>query len=552
MGRRSLTDRLTGTPVLRRLDRRAFLRGAGGAAAVGCAGSSRKGRESGTQPETGEPWIDPAGSCGPGTPTAGGDPSAAGACPFPADPFGLGVASGDPLHDRVVLWTRLVVDPTDVAASPDDAADVVWELAADPDFESILQEGLVVARAEGAHAVHVDVDGLESETEYWFRFRCGSFESPVGRARTLPCPDALPEVVRLGFATCQNWLSGFYASHRSLAEAQLDLVVFLGDYIYEAGDVGAVRDHGAPECTDLEGYRNRHGLYRSDPDLQAAHASAPWVAIWDDHEVDNNAAGAATDDAAFAERRRVAYQAWYEHMPVRQAPAEDGGLRIHRHLDLGTLARLVLLDGRQHRDLQPCDDVIGSACDEVSEDRTLLGAEQEAWLETTLAGQSADWVLVANPVVMLPIDLGGVFLNPDQWDGYPTARARFLESVAAHASGRTVLFTGDIHAAGAGVVPAAPADYESAPAIAELVVPPTSSRVTLELAGSVGPLLATQAHIEWWDWTVNGWTEAVVRPEGIEAIYWLVDDVTDPASEVRAARRWQVTPGALRPVDLDA
>mgnify|MGYP000023233054 CR=1 FL=1 len=548
MGRRSLLDRLL--PPKAGVDRRTFLGGLGGLGAVACATGGKPSPDSGDsgRVDSGDP-IDPDGTCSPGAPTATSDTTTAGDSPFSSSPFGLGVASGDPLHDRVILWTRLVEEPTNVAASPTTDADVVWQLAADEAFSTILQEGMVTTTAAQAHSVHVDVDGLDSETEYFYRFICGAHESPIGRTRTLPCPDAHPEQLRLGFAVCQNWRSGFYASHRHMAEARVDLVVFLGDYIYESGDVGDVRDHGAPECMDLSDYRNRHGLYRSDEDLQAAHASAPWVPIWDDHELDNNCEGSATDDAALAARRAAAYQAWYEHMPVRQAPAADGSLQIHRAFDVGALARIVLLDGRQHRDPQPCGDDIGATCPEVSEDRTLLGTDQEAWVDDQLTSHDATWVVVANPVVMLPIDLGGTFLNPDQWDGYPLARQRFLDAVAAGSAGRTVLFTGDIHAAGVGVVPEDPSVYDGPAAVAEIVVPPTSSRFTHDLADTVGTLLSAQEHIEWWDWTVNGWTEAILTKDSLHAVFWLVDEVTDPASDVQAARSWTLTPGDAQPVE---
>ncbi|MBO86291.1 MAG: alkaline phosphatase [Deltaproteobacteria bacterium] len=544
MGRRLLVDRLRMRPTGPSVSRRGMLGGLGGLAAVGCATEGK----SPVSGDTGVP-TPPEGTCGPGSPTAAGDVLSAGASPFEENPFQLGVASGDPLHDRVILWTRLVVEPTDVASSPSASADVIWQLFADEALTVMVQEGMVVATAESAHSVHVDVDGLDSATEYWYRFICGAHESPSGRTRTLPCEDATVEVARIGFATCQNWQSGFYASHRNMAEARLDLVVFLGDYIYEAGTTGEVRDHGAPECFDLEAYRNRHGLYRSDADLQAAHQSAPWMPIWDDHEFDNNSVGGSTDDADVAARRTAAYQAWYEHMPVRRGPVADGSLQIYRAVDFGTLARFVLLDGRQHRDLQPCGDDIGATCDEVFEERTFLGAEQEAWVRTVFETSSEQWMVVANPVVMLPIDLAGSFLNPDQWDGYPSARARFMDTVATHAPGRTVLFSGDIHAAGVGVVPEDPAVYDGPAAIAEVVVPAVSSRFENELAISVGAILAVQAHIGWWDWSVNGWTQATISADAIDVAFWLVDDRTDPVSPVTPARTWRIEAESIVPVE---
>lgn len=547
MGAESLLDRFMPRCQTTAPSRRQLLGSAAGVLALGCGGAGKTGTDSA---DTGAP-ADPAGTCGPDAPTPQGDPSTAAESPFDSNPFGLGVASGDPRHDRVIIWTRLVVEATDVAQSPPAPADVVWELATDSAFDNIVQQGMFTTTPERAHAVHVDVDGLESATTYWYRFRCGDHDSPVGRTRTLPCDDARPESVRIGFAVCQNWMAGFYAAYRHMAEQQLDLVVHLGDYIYEAGETGAVRDHGAPECTTLDDYRNRHGLYRSDADLQAAHGSAPWALIWDDHEVDNNHAGAHLDSPDLAQRRAAAYQAWLEHMPVREALTADPseGIVVHGVLDFGRLARVLLLDGRQHRDAQPCGGGIGASCDEVDDERSFLGDEQDAFVDDVVGNNPADWVLVANPVVMLPLDLGGAFLNPDQWDGYPRARDRFLAAVAAGAEGRTVLYTGDIHAGGAGVVPSTPDDYTSAPGVAELVVPPISSRFTDPVADTLGPLLSQQEHIAWWDWTVNGWAEAEVREDAVVTTMYSVTDVTDPASAVTVLKRWTVAPGALMPTE---
>ena len=530
-------------------DRRDFLRlgaAAVGAAAAACTDGGKAGEDSGTM-------GDPAGTCGPDAPTAQGDVSGADAGPFTTDPFGLGVASGDPQHDRVILWTRLVVEPTDVDSTPDETVDVVWEVSETEVFETILQTGLFQTDRSLGHSVHVDVDGLEPEAEYWYRFRVGTFVSPVGRTRTLPCEDARPDRMRIGFTTCQNYMSGWYIVQRDMAAQRLDLIVGLGDYIYESGRSGAVRDHGADEPVDLDGYRNRYGLYKSDADLQAMHASAPYIGIWDDHEIDNNHAGEngpAQGAENWAARRAAAYRAWWEHMPVRGPAPTGDALRIHKEALVGDLAQILFLDGRQYRDEQPCNDQIGSRCPETDDERSLLGEDQEAWLETRLRSAATRWVLLVNPVVMLPMDFGGVFLNPDQWDGYPRARQRLMDAVVDLALGEPVVFTGDIHASGVGFIPQDPFDPTTEPVISEFVVPAATSGVTDSGIASVGAVLAAQPHISWWDFAQKGWVLAEVERERLVSRYRLADDVTNPAGSVAEQRAWVVDAGSPGAVEL--
>lgn len=533
------------------VDRRRFLgwgAGAVGALAAACTGEQKPARDS-----TRDTGGDPAGTCGPEAPTAAGDVGGAGSGPFSADPFGLGVASGDPLHDRVILWTRLVVEPTDAASTPDETVDVVWELSDTESFADVLQTGLVQTDSGVGHSVHVDVDGLEPDAVYFYRFRVGAFESPVGRTKTLPCADARPDGLRIGFTTCQNFMAGWYVVQRDMAAQALDLIIGLGDYIYESGRTGPVRDHGADEPVDVEGYRNRYGLYKSDADLQAMHASAPFLPIWDDHEVDNNHAGEhgpAQGAESWAARRAAAYKVWWEHMPVRgPAPTADA-LTIHRETVVGDLAQILFLDGRQYRDEQPCDDQIGARCPETDDDRTFLGTAQEAWLEERLRETETRWVLFANPVVMLPMDFGGFFLNPDQWDGYPTARQRFMDAVAAHALGEPVVFTGDIHASGVGFVPQDPFDPTTAPVISEFVVPAATSGVSEDSIASVGSILGAQPHISWWDFVQKGWVLVELERDRLVARYRLADDVADAASAVREQRVWVVDAGSPGPIEL--
>jgi len=499
---------------------------------------------------------DPAGTCEPGAPTDAPDPSEARTASLPADPFTLGVASGDPLHDRVVLWTRLVLEPTDVAGMPGDDIDVVWELYADASGTTLLQTGVATAQAAHGHSVHVDVDGLESATDHFYRFRVegpdGAWESPLGRTRTLPCDDAALDRFRVGFATCQNWLVGYYPGYRHMADQQLDLVIHLGDYIYEGGDRGPVRDHGASEPSTLDEYRDRYGLYRSDPDLQAAHASAPWILTQDDHEVDNNYAGTEWRNGGAAEARMTAaMQAWWEHCPTRSPRPTGPAVEVRRSLHVGDLLQVILLESRQERDPQPCDDRIGSRCDETDDDRTMLGADQEAWLEQALTDGAAAWIALASPVVMLPMDFGGSFLNPDQWDGYPQARQRLLDAVSTHGSGDLVVFSGDIHSTAWGWIPVDPLDLESGPTAAEIVVTPMSSGVTDETFLAAAPLLARQPHIDYWDLAQRGWVEADFGRTQLTVRCWQARDNTDPASAIDPGPVVVVTAGDPVPQRTD-
>ncbi|HYF44569.1 MAG TPA: alkaline phosphatase D family protein, partial [Acidimicrobiales bacterium] len=316
-------------------------------------------------------------------------------------PFTLGVASGDPTDDAVVLWTRLAPDAlTPGGGMPGQDVPVRWQLATDDGFSSIVGEGTAVAMADAAHTVHVDATGLQPGAEFFYRFMVGDDESPVGRAITMPGPGTVPDRFLLGQVSCAQWGDGFYAAYRDLAESGVDLVVCLGDYLYERGPAtradGAVR-RGQLVAETLDDYRQLYALYRSDEDLQAAHLAAPWAIVWDDHEASNDYVGDRPDvdsesrtPEAFAERRAAAYRAWWEHMPVRFDPPTGGDLAIHRNLDVGRLARIHLLDTRQYRTPLECPDSIGQIgprCGtSTAPDTTFLGAEQEAWLAESLAG----------------------------------------------------------------------------------------------------------------------------------------------------------------------
>ena len=308
---------------------------------------------------------------------------------LPADLFAAGVASGDPLHDSVILWTRLVADPLDPTGGlPDAPVPVRWEVADDEAFESVVADGTETAEARWAHSVHAEAGGLKPDSWYWYRFVVGDASSEPARTRTMPADDAAPDELRLAVASCQEFNSGSYAAYATLAADEPDVVLFLGDYIYEAGGGRMEPKVPVAEAMTLEDYRVQYAAYKRNPLLQAAHRVAPWVVTWDDHEVVNNYAGVHGPDgvteADFAARRTAATQAYWEHMPLRGGPPDDGALQLYRSVKAGTLAEFFVLDGRQYRSDQPCGDrlaVPDAECPERDdEDRTMLGEEQERWL----------------------------------------------------------------------------------------------------------------------------------------------------------------------------
>ncbi len=368
------------------------------------------------------------------------------------DPFTLGVASGDPLSDRVMLWTRLAPRPLEGGGMPPRLVEVLYEVAHDPGFQVVVRSGLANAWPHFGHAVKVDVEGLQPDRWYWYRFRVGGWVSPVGRTRTMPAAGASPGLLRFATASCQRYLDGFFTAYANLAQEDLDFVVHLGDYIYASGQQGTVRDHQTGTLQSLEDYRNRHALYKLDPDLQEAHRLFPWIHTWDDNDVSNNYAGLVQDEGSsfpppeqFAETRARAYRAWYEHLPVRTAVPQGAFLPIFRRLDFGDLLRFHVLDTRQHRSNQPCNDQLAPGCPGFPDPSdTMLGAEQEAWLLGGLRESRHRWDVLAQSVVFTPTLFLGASRNFDQWDGYPFARQRIVDASRAGTRNLVVL-SGDIH-----------------------------------------------------------------------------------------------------------
>ena len=378
-----------------------------------------------------------------------------------SDPFTLGVASGDPTDQSVILWTRLAIDSLNGGGMPAKDIEVLWEVSSTDAFDDIVSSGLVTAEERFGHAVHIDVPLSTGESIVFYRFRIGDYVSPIGKTR-LSSPSGSTTPIKVAAVSCQNYTDGFYNAYADLVEQSPDLVTFLGDYIYESGvgtlDATTVRLHNSDEIKDLVAYRNRYALYRSDPLLQAAHAECPWVITWDDHEVENNYANLTPQDSADAEghaaRRAAAYQAWWEHMPVRLSPPTDESLTIYRQFSWGDLLNLLVVDGRQYRDDQACGDAVLStqpACDEALDPaRTMLGAEQEKWFSENINDTTKVWNVMANQTVMTDIRLGAAVLNYDQWDGYAPDRNRILSDIVDQGVENFVVLTGDIHLAGVG------------------------------------------------------------------------------------------------------
>ena len=374
---------------------------------------------------------------------------------FPTTPFTLGVVSGDPSPDGVVLWTRLALDPLNGGGMPRQPIDVQWEIATDERFSAIVGTGKVVASPEWGHSVHVEVAGLQPHRWYWYRFLAGRESSPVGRTRTFPRAQSSVDRLRFAIASCQQYEQGYYTAYQHMADEDLDLVMHLGDYIYEGpGTADRVRKHVGGELMTVADYRNRYAQYRSDPALQAAHARFPFLVVWDDHEVDNNYAGLHEEAGApveqFALRRAAAYKAFYEHMPLRRSSIPRGALlQLYRPFSYGDLASIFMLDSRQYRSDQPCGDNLQLACAATRDPKaTMLGAAQERWLLNGLDRSRSGWNLLAQQVPMAKLDrMPGPErrYSMDKWDGYEASRSRLLKFLGTRKPTNPITFAGDVH-----------------------------------------------------------------------------------------------------------
>ena len=379
------------------------------------------------------------------------------------NPFALGVASGRPRADSVVLWTRLLVSDADRQAG-NDPLSVQLDVFADAAMKRRVLSTAQVTDATRGHSVHVHAKSLQPSTDYWYRFRQGDAVSTLGHTRTAPAPQTDVRALRLALASCQHYEQGQFVAHQDIAQQDLDFVLFLGDYIYESSNAQyAIRKHNTEEPKTLAQYRLRYEQYKRDPMLQAAHAAHPWVLMWDDHEVVNDYANDVdrqyTTRELFLLRRAAAYQAYFEHQPVLlgpdpQSPAQ-ASMRLYDHFHWGQLADVWTLDCRQYRSAQACRDPLRGGgrmvlqCDALSDpQRTMLGWEQEAWLEKTLRPSTRTWKLLAQATQIsstsVPVPSGRSYWN-DAWDGYPEARKRLLQNVREANLKNVVTLGGDVH-----------------------------------------------------------------------------------------------------------
>lgn len=378
---------------------------------------------------------------------------------FAAEPFALGVASGDPDATSVVLWTRLAPKPL----SPDgglkpETIEVRWELAEDDALKKVVASGTALATPQLGHSVHVEVKGLKPDRWYWYRFRAGDADSPVGRTRTLPDPTANPDKLRFAFASCQHYEQGLFTAYQRMAQDDLDLVFHLGDYIYEyAGKDKLVRKHVGQEIESLDDYRVRHAQYRADPLLHNMHARCPWFVTWDDHEFDNNYAGDISeeldaDPVEFLARRANAYQAYYEAMPLRARSLPRGPeMLLYRKASFGRLAEFFVLDTRQYRTDQPNGDgrkALNAAA--LSPRNSLLGAKQRDWLQHGLLRSTGTWNVLAQQVMMGMAEVAKgkddmPLFSMDQWPSAAHERLALLRYIAQRRVPNPVVLTGDIH-----------------------------------------------------------------------------------------------------------
>ncbi|MFC5923378.1 alkaline phosphatase D family protein [Micromonospora vulcania] len=476
--------------------------------------------------------------------------SARAAVPYP---FKLGIASGDPAPDSVVLWTRLAPSPLNADGQGGMAnADVTveWQVSTTEQFTSLVASGSVAARYADAHSVHVIAGGLNADSDYYYRFRAQGHISPVGRTRTAPAPGTFGRDLVMAFASCAHYEAGYYTAYRRMAEDNPGLILHLGDYIYEGG-VGSsgVRQHVGAEIVSLADYRRRYALYKSDPDLQAAHAAAPWLVVPDDHEVENNYANMVRADssptltaAQWTARRTAAYRAYYENMPLRPTAAPSGNsIPLYRRVRWGQLATFHMLDTRQFRDDQACGDGWKVCGDADLASRSLTGAAQESWLLDGLAQHYGTWDILGQQVFFArQFDSTGA-ASMDAWDGYRASRSRIQNGWQQRAVRNPLVLTGDVHRAWANDLKADYANPSSATIGTELVC--TSISSTGNGSGSTTiPNVATNPHLKFYS-DRRGYVRTTIGRSQVRADFRAVDSVTEHGAAASTVRSFVILDG---------
>lgn len=549
------------------IERRSFL--AGSAAAAGALGA-------------GSLLARPA-TAAPTTSTGAG----AGA----ASPFRHGIASGDPLPDAVVLWTR--VTPTADSLPGSGAGPRVavgWQVATDQGFRRVVAHGSTVTGPERDHTLKVDAKGLAPATAYYYRFTLDRTTSPVGRTRTAPASTSSPDRLRFALVSCSNWEAGYFSAYRHLAaRGDLDAVLHLGDYVYEYGTGQyaygrpntVVRPHEPRhEMLSLADYRQRHAQYKTDPDLRALHAAVPWITTWDDHETANDAwSGGAEnhqpDEGDWPTRKAVARTAYDEWMPVRLSgtSALGDGVQVYRHLQFGRLADLTMLDLRSYRSQQVATTDLGAAGDST---RTITGAAQMQFLKDHLADNDAIWKLVGNPVMISPVlfppldqyvagpiaDMTGVLppdgvpYNDDQWDGYTADRRELVDFLVDRGVTNALFLTGDIHSAWACELPVDPGTYPLSRTVGvELVATSVTSNNLDDLTGSPprttslaveDAIKAGNRHVKYLDFDSHGYSVLTITPQETQMDWFVTSDRADQAAASAWSTGWRVAAGTSK------
>ncbi|MFI1991811.1 alkaline phosphatase D family protein [Actinoplanes sp. NPDC020271] len=473
-------------------------------------------------------------------------------------PFTLGVASGEPDSTSVVLWTRLAPSPLDADGQGGMAnADVTvdWQVSTTSTFASPAASGSVTARYADAHSVHVVAGGLAPGTEYYYRFRAQGHISAVGRTRTAPADGTFGSDLTMAFASCAHYESGYFTAYRRMAEDRPDLILHLGDYIYEdAATTGSVREHAGAEVVSLADYRRRYAQYKADPDLQAAHAVAPWIVVPDDHEVENNYAGTVRADnnpalttAQWTARRTAAYRAYYENMPLRPAQAPSGNsIPLFRRLQWGKLATFHMLDTRQFRDDQACGDGWKVCADADLASRSLTGATQESWLLDGLDQHAATWDVLGQQVFFARrFDTTGA-ASMDGWDGYRASRTRIQQGWRDRNVRNPLVLTGDVHRAWANNLLADYASPNSAVIGTELVCTSIASGGDGTATGTI-PDVATNPHLKFYS-ERRGYTLTTITPSQVRADFRAVASVTEHGAAVSTLKSFAIldgTPGLV-------
>jgi alkaline phosphatase D len=470
---------------------------------------------------------------------------------FSADPFTLGVASGCPTSDGVILWTRLAPQPVQDGGMDPAPVELRWELAEDDRFSAIAQRGTVQAVADEAHSARVELKGLKPHRWYWYRFIAGDAMSPVGRTRTAAVAgDVTP--LRLAFASCAQYEQGYFSAYRHMADEDLDLAIHLGDYIYEMSwGARHVRRHGSGVPTTLAEFRNRYGLYKSDRDLQRAHAAFPWLMTWDDHEVAddyaNDRSRNQSDSAFFLRMRAAAYRAYWEHMPLPAAIRPSGpDMKIYGGWRFGAIADIVVLDDRQYRDHHACNatESVTDCPERVAPERTMLGAAQEKWLAERLKQRNGKWTIVAQQTLMAQADRANrdkPLYWMDGWDGYAAARQRLLDDVATSGAANPVVIGGDVHSFWAAELKR---DFNR----------PDSPAIATELVGSsitsqgpnpdhVARMLQKNPHLKYARAERRGYAVLRLDAKGAQATFRAVGDVTDKDTGIEDLARFAIENG---------